>query len=199
MRLSSACRAVTQVLSGGLGAAVLLGASLPALAGDMHNGAAGGLKGYGSGGVPVPAPMPYNETYKWYLRGDIGTGFKHAGTIGVEGLPASVLQPKDWHELSILSFGFGRYITPSLRTEFTLDYRTPRNLASGTKTLADITRTGRLADTSNAGGPIINVQTNVYSGFQNENTDYQNTTLLMSAFYDFNRTVHPRTETPGFG
>ncbi len=184
MRLTSACHALT--LS--LGTAIALAASVPAFAGDLRNGAPGGIKDYGSGGVPVPAPQPYQENFKWYLRGDLGTGFKHSGKIAVEGLPASVLQPKDWHELSIISFGFGRYVTPSLRTEFTVDYRTPRTLASGSKTLADITRSGRLADgITGAGATIINVQTNIYAGTQTENTDYQNSTFLMSAFYDFNR------------
>jgi opacity protein-like surface antigen len=188
MRLTSACHTVTQALLGGLGAAAVLAAALPAHAGDLSNRGAGGIKDFGSGGVPVPAPQPYEENFKWYIRGDIGTGFKHSGTIGTEGLPASVLQPKDWHELSILSVGFGRYITPSLRTEFTLDYRTPRNLASGSKTLPDISRSGRAADTSSpSGATIVNIQTNIYSGLQNENTDYQNSTFLVSAFYDFNR------------
>jgi opacity protein-like surface antigen len=191
MRQNSACQALTHTLLGGLAAVAVIATALPAHAGDLSNRGAGGIKDYGSAAVPVPAPMAYEENFKWYLRGDIGTGFKHSGSVGVEGLPVSVLQPKDWHELSILSIGFGRYLTPSLRTEFTLDYRTPRTLASGTKNLPDITRSGRAADTSaTVGGqsvPVINIQTNIYSGIQNDNQQYQNTTLLMSAFYDFNR------------
>jgi opacity protein-like surface antigen len=188
MRLNSACHTLTQAVLGGLGAAAVLAASLPAHAGDLSNGAAGGIKDFGGNGVPVPMPMAYEENFKWYVRGDIGTAFKHTGNIGVEGLPASVLQPKDWHELSILSVGFGRYITPSLRTEFTLDYRTPRTLASGVRALPDITKSGRSLNGETANGtPIINLQTNIYSGIQNESTQYQSSTFLMSAFYDFNR------------
>jgi opacity protein-like surface antigen len=187
MKRTSAC----QTLSASLGAVALLAIVGPALAGDLSNGAPGGIRDYGSGGVPVPVPAPYEETFKWYTRADVGTGFKHSGRFAIEGLPAEVTQPADWHEHSILSFGFGRYITPSFRTEFTLDYRTPRNIASGARSLADITKSARLADTSaSVGGvtvPVINTQTNMYSGVQDENTNYQNSTFLMSAFYDFNR------------
>jgi opacity protein-like surface antigen len=196
MRQNSACQALiptllAQTLLGGLAAVAVVATALPARAGDLSNRGAGGIKDYGGAAVPVPAPMAYEENFKWYVRGDIGTGFKHSGNIGVEGLPASVLQPKDWHELSILSVGFGRYLTPSIRAEMTLDYRTPRTLASGTKTLPDITRSARSADgTATIGGnsvPVINIQTNIYSGIQNDNQQYQNSTFLMSAFYDFNR------------
>jgi len=90
-----------------------------------------------------------------------------------------VTQPADWHEHSIVSFGFGRYITPSFRTEFTLDYRTPRAIASGNKALADISKSALVA--------VGNTQTNIYSGQQDEETNYQNTTFLLSGFYDFNR------------
>ncbi len=182
MKLTSAC----QTISINLGAAVLLVLSAPALAGDLGNGAAGGIKDYGAGGVPVPAPAPYEENYKWYVRGDIGTAFKSSGRFGIEGLPVEVTQPGDWHEQSILSFGFGKYITPSVRTELTLDYRTPRNIASGSKSLADISKTARVADTTAGIFPAINKQTNIYSGVQNEDVNYQNSTFLMSAFYDFN-------------
>jgi opacity protein-like surface antigen len=188
MKRTSAC----QTLSASLGAVALLAIVGPALAGDLSNGAPGGIRDYGSGGVPVPVPAPYEETFKWYTRADVGTGFKHSGRFAIEGLPAEVTQPADWHEHSILSFGFGRYITPSFRTEFTLDYRTPRNIASGSKSLADITKTVRLADgsatlPSGASITVINLQTNIYSGVQDENTNYQNSTFLMSGFYDFNR------------
>ena len=184
MRLISAC----PTLKTGIALAGLLATTLSAAAGDLSNGGAGGIKDYGNGGIPVPAPMPYEETYKWYLRGDIGTGVKHQGTFGVDGFPVSVNQPREWHELSIVSFGFGRYITPSFRTEFTVDYRVDRTLATGNKALADITKSARIADTATGGGiPITNIQRNIYAGMQNEDMTYGNSTFLASAFYDLNR------------
>ena len=160
-----------------LGFAGLFAAALPASAGDMSNAAAGGIKDYGSAGIAVPAPMPYEETYKWYLRGDLGTAFKSQGTTANDGMPVNATSPSEWHELSIISLGFGRYITPSLRTEFTLDYRAPRALASGVSTTKDATITKTTA---------TEVDINAYHGAQDETIKYQNSTFLVSAFYDLN-------------
>lgn len=177
MRLTSACLALA--LTG------LAAAALPAHAGDLGNGAAGGIKDYGSGPVPAPMPVSYNETFKWYVRGDLGTGFKSTGTIGVDGLPLNVSQPGGWRELSILSFGFGRYITPVLRAELTLDYRPERNISAGVQntaiTQSQVTQTALLNGSINT-----TTATNTYTGVVNDTTAYQNTTLLMSGFYDFN-------------
>ena len=124
------------------GLAGLVAAHLPVHAGDMMNGAAGGIKDYGSAGIAVPAPVPYEETFKWYVRGDIGTAFKNSGKFETGGLTApQITQPGDWSEQSIVSFGFGRYLTPSVRGEITLDYRTPKSIASGVRALPDISIT----------------------------------------------------------
>jgi opacity protein-like surface antigen len=174
MTLLSAC----PIISKCIGAAALMAVALPALAGDLSNGAAGGIKDYGSGGIPVPAPMPYEETFKWYLRGDIGTAFKSSGNVDVGAWPITVSQPNNWSEQSIIGVGFGRYITPSLRTEFMVDYRTDRKLASGSQALPTTSKTIAVAGTT---------ATNLYSGMQAEEIGYQNTTLMMSGYYDFNQ------------
>ena len=74
MRLTSACLAAC-FLSGAIAA------GLPAHAGDLSNGAAGGIRDYSSPGVPVPMPTTYEENFKWYVRGDVGTAFKSSGTF----------------------------------------------------------------------------------------------------------------------
>jgi opacity protein-like surface antigen len=196
MRLISAC----STLSKYAGAAVLVAVSLPALAGDLSNGAAGGIRDYGSGGVPVPAPMPYEENFKWYVRGDWGTSFKNSGSVKSEGLPLAITQPQNWHEVSILSFGFGRYLTPSIRVEGTVDYAQQRVIASGAQTLPDVVKSRLLpvtnvtttttlpsGVTTSTTVPVINFGTNIYTVQRNEHADYTNATFLMSAFYDFNR------------
>ena len=170
MRLTSACL-VACFFSGALTA------SLPAHAGDLSNGAADGIRDYSSGGVPVPMPTTYEENFKWYVRGDVGTAFKNSGTFDAGTWPVAISQPANWSEQSIVSVGFGRYLSPSFRVEATVDYRTERTLASGTAVLAPITITRAAAGTT---------AYNTYTGIQAEDVGYQNTTLLMSGYYDFN-------------
>jgi opacity protein-like surface antigen len=199
MRLTSACPTSTllAVACSALSLSGVLAMSNPVLAGDLRNGAPGGIRDYGGGGVPVPAPIAYEENFKWYVRGDVGTAFKNSGTIRNDGFPLGIVQPSDWHEQSIISFGFGRYITPSFRTEFTLDYRTERPIESGTqyssvvKTsksigTATVTYTDPVTGTTSTSG-ANQYANNRYLGTLNEDTSYQNSTFLMSGFYDFNR------------
>ena len=188
MRLTSACLAIS--LTG------LFAAHMPAYAGDLSNGAPGGIRDYGSGGVPVPMPIAYQENFKWYLRGDIGTAFKSSGSVTTTGFPLEITQPGAWHELSILSFGFGKYITPSFRTEFTLDYRPDRVIEQGTQTSSIVKTTKAVGSISkltwtdpngvsysSGANQYVN---NRYNGTLNEDITYQNSTFLMSGFYDFN-------------
>ncbi len=169
MRLTYACLAFC--LAGALGA------TAPASAGDLSNGAANGIRDYGSPGVPVPMPTTYEENFKWYVRGDVGVAFKNSGTIDTGGWPISVNQPANWTEQSIIGLGFGRYLSPSFRVEATVDYRTERSLASGIKATPDTFLQRAVAGTS---------AVNWYHGIQAEDVGYQNTTLLMSGYYDFN-------------
>lgn len=68
----------------------------------------GGLKG-GRDVVPVPAPNPANHPQlDWYVRGDIGYGFVSDGETS---------------DHLFGGIGFGRYITPSLRADITIDFK----------------------------------------------------------------------------
>ncbi len=187
MRLTSACLAI--------GVSLIASAGVPAQAGDLGNGAAGGIRDYGGGAVPVPMPSVYEENFKWYLRGDIGSAFKNTGTFGNNGWPITFSQPGDWHELSIVTLGFGKYVTPSLRAEFTVDYRPDRVIASGSQTILGITKTAQLANTTvsaTVGGVAVTSNasvfvTNSYTGNLAENIAYENSTFMASGIYDFNR------------
>jgi opacity protein-like surface antigen len=180
MRLNSACHTLTQALLGGLAAVAVLAAALPAHAGDLSSRGAGGIKDYGGNGVPVPAPQPYEENFKWYVRGDVGLSVKSSGKFDQGDWPLNLPQPDEWRNQSIVSFGFGRYITPNLRVEGTLDYRTERKVA---------TRAGLqpLADKAVAFRSTSEVDYNLYNGARDEDVSYQNTTLMLSGFYDFNQ------------
>ncbi len=180
MQQSSACPVLTTRLWAGLGAAIVLAASLPALAGDLSSRGAGGIKDYGASGVPVPAPMPYEETYKWYIRGDVGLSVKSYGKVDQGDWLLNLSQPDAWKEQSIISFGFGRYITPNVRVEATLDYRTARNLAASSSAQT-------LADTQQKFISSSEVDINSFHGSRTEDVTYQNTTLMLSGFYDFNQ------------
>jgi opacity protein-like surface antigen len=105
----------------------------------------GGVKD--RGGVPVPAPVPYAETFKWYLRADIGGGWtstpdvKEQGmTFGYDRLPAEGppfgMNPA-WFDADFDTFaqggiGAGAYLTPRWRADVTVDARTKSEIkASG--------------------------------------------------------------------
>lgn len=181
-----------------IGLAGLFAAHGPAVAGDLDSSAAGGIRNYNSGGVPVPVPTTYEESYKWYLRGDYGTAFKNSGTLDLGGSALPVTQPGDWRELSIISFGVGKYLTPSLRSEFTLDYRPNRKIEQVYQPLANTSQTAYLAQTtitykdplnpantlSSGARQYVN---NYYTGLLEESTQYENSTFLMSLYYDLNR------------
>jgi opacity protein-like surface antigen len=180
MRLNSACQTLTQALLGGLATVAVMAAAVPVHAGDLSNRAAGGIKDYGGNGVPVPMPQAYEENFKWYVRGDIGLTVKSAGKFDQGDWPLNLAQPDEWRNQSIISFGFGRYVTPNLRVEGTLDYRNDRKLA---------TRAGLqpIPDTFQKFVSSSEVDLNSFHGVRDEAIGYQNTTLLLSGFYDFNQ------------
>lgn len=165
-----------------IGLAGLFAANGPATAGDLDSSAAGGIRNYNSGGVPVPVPQYYDETYKWYLRGDIGTAFKNSGTLVNEGMPLNLIGPNQWENQGIVSFGFGKYLTPSFRAEFTVDYHADRQIANRNPFTPDAVITKSL---TTPGPPAsTEVDVGVYHGIQDENIKYANSTFMLSGYYD---------------
>ncbi|MEL6373727.1 MAG: hypothetical protein AAFR04_07140 [Pseudomonadota bacterium] len=90
-------------------------------AGDF-NRPAGPMKKSIYSGVPVPAPRPIpNYAAEWYLRADVGHALYSDNGITVEGNGFRAYD--DFDGPTSFSFGFGRYITPSLRAELSIDIR----------------------------------------------------------------------------
>ncbi len=107
--------------------------STPAIAADLDRGR-GGMKDYVSG-VPVPAPMPVHETFRWYLRADLGLGLHDAPPMAERGLlyGADSLAPfgtqsswfsGDFDTFMVGGLGAGLYLSPRFRSDVTVDWRT---------------------------------------------------------------------------
>ena len=159
-------------------------AAQPVLAADLDGKMSSGKGGYGSGGVvAVPAPIPYEETYKWYVRGDLGATLGRNGDVTALGLPQSFSQPDDWGTTGLVSLGFGRYITPSLRTELTLDMRKLRRTDNFTRTTSHTSDEAAVATV----GTVTTYGQNTYDVTRTEAIDVRNNTLMLSAFYDLHR------------
>jgi opacity protein-like surface antigen len=109
-------------LAGLLGLAVALVGSSPALA-DRY--------------VPVPAPAPVPETFSYYLRADIQWGFSGSPSFSEKGRDytgtAFTSSSTNSDDIFSGSVGFGAYLGPRLRADFTLDFRDQQEIAS-TKT-----------------------------------------------------------------
>ncbi len=125
-----------------LGLGLIAGAPA-AVASDLNY--RGGTKDYRAAGIPVPAPIPVMEHFRWYLRADVGLGVYGSGggseqglmfgnqtTAGV-GAPAPFGTSSSWFSDDFNTFatggvGVGMYLTPRLRGDVTLDVRTKSNL-----------------------------------------------------------------------
>lgn len=111
----------------------LLAGTAPAGAGDYDYGA-GSVKDYGGSGVPVPAPVPlpmYDA--EWYVRIDAGYALSSSADVqvtdpGASGFTLRHTDLDDQNGTASFSAGFGRYITPSLRWDVTLDIRNGRGV-----------------------------------------------------------------------
>jgi len=120
-----------------LGLGALLAATGAAQAGDFSFGS--GLKDRVEvpAPIPVPAPMPVPEGFTYYLRGDLGWSFakepsfsETGAAFGVGLLPYSALSN---HTLTtdgvfIGTIGMGAYLTPHIRGDLTLDFRSPQDI-----------------------------------------------------------------------
>jgi hypothetical protein len=118
----------------GLGLVCLAAVSAPATAADWTRGANTAYRN-----MYVPAPRPVPETFKWYLRADIGMGLQHDLSISENGLlygdtpPTEAAAPfgmssawfnDDFDTFFVGGVGVGMYLTPRLRGDITVDART---------------------------------------------------------------------------
>ena len=185
---------MTQMLTKlALSAALLACSVVVASAADMSGGAPGGIKDYRGNAVPVPVPMPYEETYKYYIAGHLGWTFASNGTMKLGADHGGINGPNmpSYNDLQgphVVGLAIGRYMTPSIRAELGYDYRAPQRPLKGTSQ----SYTGRVSGTMQVVDPttaatVSSVQTNTYDVSRTEDISVQNHTLMFNAFYDMNR------------
>lgn len=173
----------------GLALAIAAGLSAPAAAGDFGYG----TQGYGAGikdtapGVPVPAPVPVYETFRWYLRADVGGGWRSAPSVKQEGLtygltdsktpfsPGSSWFSSDFDTFYQAGLGAGVYLTPRLRGDITVD---------GTSD-SRINGEGAFAYNQYQFTPLPATDTGlIVRGTMTDHTSVNNTTSLVNLYYD---------------
>ncbi len=156
-------------------------AAQPSEAGDWNNGA-GQLKSHGGlAGVPVPAPVPYAESFSWYVRADLGYALASSGSAtSTNGF--GIIHSESYGDTSGPfhgGIGIGRYMTPTLRMDLTGDYRAFQKSLKSQSTYTATTVTPNAAGTG--------TQTNTFSGTRNEEMRTANHTILFNVYHDFNR------------
>lgn len=109
----------------------LLAGTAPAQAGDyVYDYSGGSIKDHGAAGIPVPAPVPLPiYEAEWYVRMDAAYSLSTSADVEVTGVPIEHRDLDDMSGTASFSFGFGRYITPSLRADITVDIRNGRTVA----------------------------------------------------------------------
>ncbi len=168
-----------------LGLAVLAAGTASPRAADwaVSSGGArdfGSIKDYRNAAVPVPAPTPSPSYAKdWYVRGDIGynlaTSTDITATGGITARPGD-----DLNGFVFGSIGFGRYITPSLRAEFAVDFRPKKTVTSGIQTYS---KTQTINTTVVTGAPTV--ETVTYNVTQQDDSQTVDHTAFLNLYYDF--------------
>ena len=122
-----------------LGLGALLAATAGAQAGDFSYGA--GLRDRVDvpAPIPVPAPMPVPEGFTYYLRADLGWSFSEAPSFSETGAIYGTIRPTSTYsgllnrsvatdDVFIGTIGVGAYLTPHLRGDLTLDFRSHQDI-----------------------------------------------------------------------
>lgn len=175
----------------GLGLACLAAVSSPATAADWTRGANNAYRS-----MYVPAPRPIPETFKWYLRADIGMGLQHGLSLSENGLlygdsgagpmgdPAetpfgmnSAWFNDDFDTFFMGGVGVGMYLSPRWRGDITVDARTATN--------ADADGSYRYELWT--GGPPTSPSGLFMEGTVRERTEVRNTVALANLYYDLSQ------------
>lgn len=111
-----------------------------AAAADWNNGA-GGIRVLRSGAaVPVPAPAPIPvQAADWYVRADLNFAAASSGSVDATGPYLDLKGAGDMPRYFGGGIAIGRYLTPSIRTDVSIDYRSQQRFVSNTT--VDTTRT----------------------------------------------------------
>jgi opacity protein-like surface antigen len=168
-----------------VGLVTLAASILPSKAADMPGRGPGSAKDYGQAGIPVPAPVPYEEHYKWYVSGGIGYAMRSGDGVTANHSIASHAF-EDLNGFGVVSLAMGRYVTPEIRLELGLDFRMRQKVVNGT--------TSYTANASAPGAYVLvgpnNVRSTDYATYDvshNENSQFNNHTLMANIYREFNR------------
>jgi opacity protein-like surface antigen len=173
-----------KLLAAGLWTVAATGA---ALAGDWNNGA-GGLKGRHGAAVPVPAPIGIHEgPAEWYLRADVGVGFGKTGGISTGGLPLGLFGGfEDQASNGFVKLGFGRYVTPTLRAELSIDLRPQQKITRDRRNFYSQDTTGQgIIVTDSAGIDQTGQLVETFDFARDQGVTTANQTLMVNLYKDF--------------
>jgi opacity protein-like surface antigen len=183
----SHCEGLTAMKFGKSCAALVLGliGSISAEAADFNRGS-GGTKDYRYG-TPVPAPIPVQETFRYYLRADLGLGIQDVRSQSERGLTYGTLDSiapfatnsawfnDDYNTFVVGGLGAGIYLTPRLRSDITIDWRNA----------SEVEASGSYAYTQFTLLPAPPVATgNTVSGSVREHTTLRDTLGLVNLYWD---------------
>jgi len=129
------------------------------------------------GGVPIPVPAPapvptYDADSDWYIGLSLGGNLLTDATIKDSDPNMPVKNGNDIAMSPTFGLMFGRYITPSLRWEITVDYTPNTNLIDGTMKYRTF------------GEPGTAIETQQYGVFRNDTVKLSRTTALFNLLYD---------------
>jgi opacity protein-like surface antigen len=184
-----------------------LSAAVPAAHAADWNYGAGGIKDRRAAGIPVPAPVPVMEHFRWYLRADAGLGVMSGGTAAEQGMifgardatglgaqvpfgTSSSWFQSDFDTFASAGVGVGLYLTPRLRGDVTVDTRTKSNVIGSGSYSYD-----QWAHNIPVPGPT-GVRVN---GTLFDKTEVRGTSGLLNLYYDLTDRGHGFTPYIGAG
>jgi len=162
-------------------AAVVAATAASAGAAEDHQGAYGGsIKDNAIETILVPEAVEIPDTVSWYLRGDLSYGV--TADVDVNSSVSGIVDPEG---VTGFGVGFGRYLSPNTRLDFTFDYRRDEEVFnfSGQRTY-NVTRFVDLD-----GNPLTAPQQANYQLLIND-TDFEalaSHMALVNFYYDFDR------------
>lgn len=173
-----------------LAAAIFTGSVTTAGAADVYqDDIRGSIKDDAIETILVPPAVEIPETMSWYIRGDVSLGI--ASNTEITTTVPGVFGPEEKEAYGI---GFGRYLSPNLRADFTFDYRNGDKVYDQSGTFTDsIFRMGTITipNTLTADpNDTIDVQDVIrfdINSTGSEVVSFQDHTLLANLYYDIGR------------
>lgn len=165
-----------------LAAAIYAGSAAAAGASDVYEeDINGSIKDNAIETILVPEAVEIPETMSWYLRADYGYRASTSADIATT-LPG-VISPEGSESLSV---GFGRYLSPNLRIDFTGDYGNEDTIYNRAGTFVETifrqgTVTRIIAGTPTEVDDLIRFNLNLEGS---EVVTFRNHTIMANLYYD---------------